>query len=83
MLDVLTGPNAIHPDWLTPEERLLEIAEILSDGLMRYRNRLTETVEQVDAMMGECKPSEWPQWKPLEPSSSSSGEISVHNDRDR
>ena len=34
---MLTGPNAIHPDRLTPEERLMEVAEILSSGLMRYR----------------------------------------------
>jgi hypothetical protein len=37
--NVLTGPNAIHPDWLTAEERFSEIAQIISAALARRRVR--------------------------------------------
>jgi hypothetical protein len=33
------GSNAVHPDRLTPDERLSEIAEILALGLTRLRAR--------------------------------------------
>jgi len=36
---VLTGPNAIHPNRLTSEERLAEIGEILAAALIRGRKR--------------------------------------------
>jgi hypothetical protein len=31
--------NPVHPDMLTPAERIKEIAEILAAGLMRLRSR--------------------------------------------
>lgn len=31
------GPNPLHPDHLTTDERLTEIADILALGLMRLR----------------------------------------------
>jgi hypothetical protein len=39
MRGLTTGPNSIHPDRLTPAERITEIAEILAMGLMRLRAR--------------------------------------------
>jgi hypothetical protein len=36
---MLVGPNAIHPDKLTAEERLTEIGEILAGVMLRARNR--------------------------------------------
>jgi hypothetical protein len=33
-------PNALHPDLMTPAERLDEIAEILAAGIIRLRARL-------------------------------------------
>jgi hypothetical protein len=48
LASMLTGPNAIHPDWLTPEERFSEIGEILSAGFMRRqaRQQKSETGER-------------------------------------
>jgi hypothetical protein len=44
-------PNALHPDLMTPAERLDEIAEILAAGILRVRARLRaprgSTAEQV------------------------------------
>lgn len=34
--------NALHPDLMTPAERLNEIAEILAAGLLRLRRREAE-----------------------------------------
>jgi hypothetical protein len=43
--------NALHPDLMTPAERLDEIADILSAGILRVRARLRaprgSTAEQV------------------------------------
>jgi hypothetical protein len=43
--------NALHPDLMTPTERLDEIAEILAVGILRVRARLRaprgSTAEQV------------------------------------
>ena len=39
MRGALTGLNAIHPDRMTADERLAEIAEILAGGLMRLHAR--------------------------------------------
>jgi hypothetical protein len=39
MRGALTGPNPLHPDLMTPAERLDEIGEILAAGLMRLRAR--------------------------------------------
>jgi hypothetical protein len=39
MGSVLTGPNPLHPDRLSADERIAEIAEILAMGLMRLRAR--------------------------------------------
>jgi hypothetical protein len=44
-------PNPLHPDLMTPAERLDEIAEILAAGILRVRSRLSapqgSTTEQV------------------------------------
>jgi hypothetical protein len=39
MRAALTDPNPLHPDRMTPAERLDEIAEILAAGLMSLRVR--------------------------------------------
>jgi hypothetical protein len=39
MRGALAGPNAVHPDRLSADERIAEIAEILAMGLMRLRAR--------------------------------------------
>jgi hypothetical protein len=39
MRSPLSSLNAIHPDRMTADERLAEIAEILAGGLMRLRAR--------------------------------------------
>jgi hypothetical protein len=39
MRGALTGPNALHPDRMTANERIAEIAEILASGLMRLLAR--------------------------------------------
>ena len=48
---VRTVLNALHPDLMTPAERLDEIAEILAAGIVRARERLRalrgSTAEQV------------------------------------
>ena len=36
-------PNALHPDLMTPAERLDEIADILAAGILRARARLRTT----------------------------------------
>ena len=35
----MTGPNPIHPDHLTPKERLAEVCRLLALGLIRLRLR--------------------------------------------
>jgi hypothetical protein len=34
--------HPLHPDLMTPAERLAEIAEILAAGILRLRNRQTD-----------------------------------------
>jgi hypothetical protein len=48
MSGVLTGLNAIHPDRMTPSERITEIAEILASGLMRLRARKSSPLSRDD-----------------------------------
>ena len=51
MLRSASRSNALHPDLMTPAERLDEIAEILAAGILRVRARLRapqgSTAEQV------------------------------------
>jgi hypothetical protein len=35
----LAGANALHPDLMTADQRLTEVAQILAAGLMRLRQR--------------------------------------------
>jgi hypothetical protein len=41
----ITGPNPIHPDHLTADERLSEVASILATAVLRLelRNRSSQT----------------------------------------
>lgn len=59
---MLAGPNAIHPDRLTVEERLSDVAEILAHGLRRYMAR--EGRSAPDA----CNPGAAPSVSAPEPS---------------
>jgi hypothetical protein len=44
MRDALIGPNAIHPDRMTPADRLDEISEILAAGLIRLLARQSSSL---------------------------------------
>lgn len=35
----MAGPNALHPDWMTAEERLKEVARLLAAGFLRLQAR--------------------------------------------
>ena len=42
--DAVIGPNPLHPDHLSPDERLREIAEILARGFVRLKARQSRPI---------------------------------------
>jgi hypothetical protein len=46
MRGALVGPNAVHPDRMSADGRIAEIAEILAAGLMRLRARKSSALSR-------------------------------------
>ena len=52
--------NALHPDRMTSDERLDEVARILATAIGRWRKNKPEQIENMENFPLDNSPDQWP-----------------------